>query len=131
MTKTILGFAAKARTYCSSCDKIVVEEFLSKRADGSCSSQVPFEVNLKAVLAFRGIGCGYSSIKEWCGIINMPYRISQDTYTNTHSKLNVASQSTFREIQKKSIEAIFKAYSETGATPDQNGILDIAVSLES
>ena len=60
----------------------------------------------------------------------MPYRISQDTYTNTHSKLNVVSQSIFREIQKKSIEAIFKVYSEPGATPDQNGILDIAVSFD-
>ena len=44
MTNTILGFAAKARTYCSNCGSVVFAEIRSKRADGSSYSQVPFEV---------------------------------------------------------------------------------------
>ena len=97
------GFAAKAELYCSTCENGVVEDYLCRRVANSDSMNVPFEVNSKAVLAFRGVGCEFSSIKEWCGIMNMPYHLSQDTYTNTHSKINVASKETFKEVQDTAV----------------------------
>ena len=130
MPDCTLGFAAKAKSYCSGCESTISEDFLCKRVGDSSSSSVPFEVNIQAVLAFRGIGCGLSGIREWCGLMNMPYHLSQDGYTSLHEKLNVGSIATFQEIQKKSIGAIFSAYGETGVFPDDEGVLDVAVSFD-
>ena len=130
MKDKTMGFAAKARSYCTACENNVSEDFLCKRVDDSASSNVPFEVNMQAVLAFRGIGCGFTAIREWCGIMNMPYHLSQNGYASIHERLNSASKSSFKDIQKKSIEAIFSAYAETGVLPDANGVLDVAVSFD-
>ena len=130
MKDKTMGFAAKARSYCTACENNVSEDFLCKRVDDSASPNVPFEVNMQAVLAFRGIGCGFTAIREWCGIMNMPYHLSQNGYASIHERLNSASKSLFKDIQKKSTEAIFSAYAETGVLPDANGVLDVAVSFD-
>ena len=67
-----LGFATKGKTVCIKCQETIAEAHLCERVDRSDSTKVPFEINLRAVLAFRGIGCGFAAIKEWCGIINIP-----------------------------------------------------------
>ena len=113
MPDSTLGFAAKFKSYCSGCESTISEDFLCKRVNDSSSSSVPFEVNIPAVLAFRGIGCGFSWIRERRGLMNMPYHLSQDGYTSLHEKLNVGSISTFNKIQKKSNCAKFTAYGET------------------
>ena len=125
-----IGFAAKARSYSTACEKNVSEDFLCKRVGDSASSNAPFEINMKALLAFRGIGSGLSAIREWCAIMNMPYHLSQDGYTSIHEKLNSASKSSFKDIQRKSIAAVVSAYAETGVYPDANGVLDVAVSFD-
>ena len=130
VTDKTIGFAAKARSFCTACENNVSEDFLCKRVGDSASSNVPFEVNMQAVLAFRGIGCGFTAIREWRGIMNMPYHLSQDGYTTIHERLNSASKSCFKDIQQKSIEAVFSAYAETGVYPDANGVLDVAVSFD-
>ena len=33
----------------------------------------PVEINSRATMAFREIGCGFSAMNEWCGVMNMPY----------------------------------------------------------
>ena len=65
----------------------------------SPSSNVPFEVNIQAVLAFRSIGRGFTAIREWCGIMNMPYHLSKDGYTSSHERLDSTSKSSFKDIQ--------------------------------
>ena len=125
-----LGFATKGKTVCIKCQETIAEAHLCERVDRSDSTKVPFEINLRAVLAFRGIGCGFAAIKEWCGIMNMPYSISQDTYSKSSEKINIASKSTFDEIRKQSLASITTAYEELGVTPDEDGILDITVSFD-
>ena len=130
MTDRTVGFAAKARSYCTACEKNVSEDFLCKRVGDLASSNAPFEINMQAVLAFRGIGSGLPAIREWCAIMNMPYHRSQDGYTSIHEKLNSASTLSFKDIQRKSIAVVVSAYAETGVYPDANGVLDVAVSFD-
>ena len=81
-------------------------------------------------MAFRGNGCGYAAMQEWCSIMNMPSNPSQDTYTKLHHKVSEASTKAFKEISKQSKEEICRAYQEVGAVLDEQGVLDIGVSYE-
>ena len=123
------GFAAKYTLSCQNCKDSIDESFLCGRA-GNSSANVPFEINTRAMLAFRRIGCGFSQIKTWCGVMNMPYNISHDTYSNHVEKIHQASIATFEEITKDSLKAIQSAYKDPGELPDENGILDISVSFD-
>ena len=69
-------------------------------------------------------------MREWASTMNMPHYLSRDSYSGTHNKIAKASSITFREIVAESREAIVKAYGEIGEYPDDNGILNIAVSFD-
>ena len=84
---------------------------------------------MRGIVAFRGIGCGYSAIKEWCEIMNMPFSFSQNTFNKINGKLNIASKETFNEIRQQSVGAVRDAYREIGVFPDDSGILDVAAFI--
>ena len=93
-------------------------------------TRVPFEINSRATLAFRGIGCGFSAMNEWCGVMNMPYSMSQDAYTTHHNKIHKASIEMAKIIQDDCAKPIRDAYKDIGVLPDKNGVLEIAVSFD-
>ena len=101
-----------------------MEHFLSSRLGDS------FEVNIRAVLALRSIGCGYSAIRDWCSTMNLPTCMSREAYSNNQYKIGAASKATFDKIVEASREAIQTAYKDIGIVPDDQGILDIAVSFD-
>ena len=49
-----------------------------------------FEVNARAIIAFREYGHGYSAIKSFCRIMNMPPPMSCLSFQNTKSDLHDA-----------------------------------------
>ena len=125
------GFSTKGTLCCNSCKNFFEEDFLCDRVGGSTSSPNQcFDINVRAILAFRGIGCGYAPMKQWLGLMNMPYSPSQNVYQKNLKKIELASKKTFEEISQRMGPAIRKAYEEIGVTPDENGILDIAVSYD-
>ena len=124
------GFSGKGELTCQECSQFSNEEYLCARVGNSKSTRAPFEINVRATLAFRGIGCGYAAIKEWCGLMDMPYSISQDSYTKNQAKIQKASMETFDELSKQSVGAITAAYADMGVHPDASGILDIDVSYD-
>ena len=115
---------------CSTCEKILEERYLCERVGGSQSPNTAFDINIRSILAFRGIGCGYSAIKQWCGIMNMPHCLSQGGYTKNMERLEKSSLETFSAISEKTKDAIVDSYGEIGVLPDENGVLDIAVSFD-
>ena len=124
------GFAVMGSLFCGTCEEVVEENYLCQRMGNSRSMNVPFEINTRAVVAFRGIGCGFSSMQEWCGMMNLPCLMSQNVYRNHNKKIHDASVSTFNEVKQQSISAIFEAYKGIGETPGKDGILNIAVSFD-
>ena len=123
------GFAVKGSILCSHCET-TKKEYLCQRIGKSKSVTEGFDINARAVLAFRGIGCGLSAIRQWCGIMNMPYTISQNMFTKNQQKVQEASKATFNEISEQSRKAITEAYSDLGIHADDRGILDIGVSFD-
>ena len=126
----IQGFAAKYVLYCTNCKGSIDESFLCERVGNSSSRKAPFEINTRAMLAFRSVGCGFSQIQAWCGSMNVPCSISHDTYSKHHEKVHQASIATFEEIKEDSVKAIQAAYKGLGELPDGNGILNISVSFD-
>ena len=125
-----LGFAASSKVVCQSCSHVLYDGHLCKRVGNSVSTRSPFEVNLLATVAFRGIGCGYSAINDWCGTMNIAHSLSKNGYQKAQKKLEGASKLAFKELSEESVQAIFRSYAEDGVQPDQDGILDIAVSFD-
>ena len=124
------GFSSYAVLSCSACQCVILKDYLCKRLGNTQSTRSPFEINVLSTLAFRGIGCGYSAMKNWCGTMNMPNCLSQDSYHQNQLRVAEASKNTFNDISKKSVKAIFNAYSELGVEPDDEGVLDIGVSFD-
>ena len=129
-TNKFSGFSAFGTLRCVECSNAVHEGFLSNRLGGEEHSRNPFEVNILATLAFRGVGCGYSAMKEWCGTMNFPHHLSEKSFRDSHMKIRDASKETFQQIQRTSIEAIKNAYAEVGVEPDEHGVLDIGMSYD-
>ena len=124
------GFSNYAVLSCSACHFIIFKDYLCKRVGNSSSTRSPFEVNVLSTLAFRGIGCGFSAMKNWSGTMNMLNCLSQDSYHQNQLKVAEASKNTFEDISNKSVKVIFDAYSKLGVDPDEKGVLDIGVTFD-
>eukprot|EP00794_Sanderia_malayensis_P018474 gene18474-biopygen15564 len=126
-----LGFAAKVIIKCSNCDGFSQDEYLSQRVgEPEKKKNAPFDVNVRATLAFRGVGCGHAAMKEWCGTMNMPAVLSKASFIEINNRLEDAATKTFKSISLQSREMIKAAYADVGIKEDKDGILDIAVSYD-
>ena len=110
------GFSVKSSIVCQTCKVFAKEQYLCERVGGSSSPNSPWDINTRAILAFRGIGCGYTAMRDWASVMNMPYTISRDTYTKGHQKIEESSAKTFELISEQSRTNIEKAYEEVGGT---------------
>ena len=124
------GLSSKLEVACSECEDVVVRQYSCQRVGDAHSSNVPFDVNIHAVFAFRGVGCGFSAIKKWCGLMNFPSCLAYNTYSSNLTKLESSSRQTFEEIKKTTGKAIRDAYADVVVLPDQDGVLNIAVSYD-
>ena len=106
--------------------------FLCERVDKEVPSkvQVPFEVNVRATVAFRGIGAGHSAMKEWSALMNLPSCLSKLAHQNLQQKFVERSKLTFDRVAQKSVKAIKEAFADVGEFPDQDGVLNIGVSFD-
>ena len=130
LIESSFGFSTKGKTFCSHCRSFEDKLFFCERVGGSSHSTVPFDINIRSILAFRGIGSGFANIKQWCGIMNMPHCLSQGGYTKNLEKIESSSLTTFNNISVKSRDAIVNAYHKIGVDPDKDGVLDICVSFD-
>ncbi len=124
------GFAKFGLLSCSKCHTTIGEDFLCQRVGNTSSSRSPFEINLLSTLAFRGIGCGYSAMKEWSGTMNLSHCMSQNAFSHCQEKINVASKETFDSMKDTTLKKLHEEYEKVGTLPDEDGVLDIGVSFD-
>ncbi len=125
-----MGFCSKAYTFCKFCEEVIDENFLSERAGTSDSTRSPFEINLRSTFAFMAIGSGYKAMRDWASMMNIKSCPSKKAYQSCKEKLLAGSIKTFSEISRNSVAAIRQKYAELGKFPDNDGVLDIAVSYD-
>ena len=79
-----------------------------------------FDVNLRTVIAFREIGCGYKYIEKFCGLMNLPPPVKERNYQKQVNKLvNAYSNCALKSMQAAAEYAVI-----------QEGQRDIRVSLD-
>ena len=94
------GFSSYAVLSCSACKVITFKDYLCERLGNTESTRSPFEVNILSTLAFRGIGCGFSTMENWCGTMNMHNCLGQGSYHQNQMKVAEASKNTFNETSR-------------------------------
>ena len=124
------SFALKAAMFCENCSTNVKEDYLCQRTGCAKSTKAPFEVNTKATSAFRGIGCEFSAMKEWCGTMNIPQSFSLDSYYSNQVKIHDVSLTIVKNMKEQSLRAIKEAYKDIGVHSDENQILNIDLSFD-
>ena len=67
-------------------------------------------------------------MKEWSGMMNMPFVLTQNSYIEQNNKLEQGTMKAFKQMSQEATKGIIKAYSAIGVQPDEQDILDIAVS---
>ena len=68
-------------------------------------------------------------MKEWCGVMNIPYSLNQDAYSSHHKKIHGVSFEMAKLVHENSTKPVRYADKDTGILPDKNGVLKIAVIL--
>ena len=94
------------------------------------STREPFEVNTTAVVAFKGVICGFNAMKDGCNLMNIPNSMSKCTYTTRQADIHSAITDAAAKMAEKSVCAIKSAYHNTGFVENKDGIVDIAVSFD-
>ena len=125
-----MAFSVYCSLYCTSCEQTISESYLSDRVGGTATKNAPFEVNVRALLALMGIGCGFSAMKEWSSVMNFPRVGNKSSYQKTKAKIVEGSKETCGKIMSQSAIVVRQKYAEAGVLPDSDGILDIAVSFD-
>ena len=125
-----MGLSVYCSLYCAPCSETISEGFLSDRIGGTATKNAPFEVNVRSVLAFMGIGCGFSAMTDWSSIMNFPKVGNKSSYQKTKLKVMQGSLETCEKIMSQSAIVVHQKYAEIGVLPDSDGILDISVSFD-
>ena len=88
----------------------------------------PFDVNLRAIMAFREIGKGHKGLQTFCGYMNMPPPMANVTYNETvKSRSHPAYVDVARKNMKDAAEELCREVSEEY---DENTVYDTAVSCD-
>ena len=84
----------------------------------------PFDVNLRAIMAFREIGKGHKGLQTFCGYMNMPPPMA---YERVKSRLHPAHVDVARQNMKDAAEELCREVSEEY---HENTVCDTAVSCD-
>ena len=83
-----MGFSNAISLECVSCDWSPHEFYTSPEIKNACvPGKSMHEVNVRAVMGFREIGCGHQLMKTFAGVMNMPQPMNFKSYNNINSLL--------------------------------------------
>ena len=110
--------------------------YSSRKADRKGRGCKPFDVNLRAVIAFREVGKGHNGIETFCGYMNMPPPMQENAYNDLVKDTILP---IYKEVLTNDIlEAANDLHSSVHVDKDQtidndcsdDEVLDIAASFD-
>ena len=124
-----MGFCSKLKIFCLKCDWSV-SNFLSEEIDTKKGSRGRkfFEVNVRAVIAFREIGKGHEGLNTFARLMNMK-GISWNSYKNVNNTLFDAYESVAEQSMKKVAQQI-KEDKSAKKHPDNPSVTLCDVSVD-
>ena len=64
---------------------------------------------MRAIIAFREIGVGYSSMQTFCSVMNMNAPMSKSSFENIQSELHIAYVQSARDSMRKAAVEVRKS----------------------
>lgn len=120
------GLAVKLLFACDNVLCTMNNSFMtSKKIETGNRGNSPYEVNRRAVLAFREIGSGYADMETFCMVMNIPKPMNKKTYDNHIEQLADACES----VAQSSMNEVAKSIRTNAGTRD-DVIADGAVSVD-
>ena len=83
----------------------------------------PYEINMRAMIAFREIGRDYKSIQEFCKLMNMPPPMDRKVYRKSFSRL-------YRACSKVGQNSLEDAAEQVFGIADDPGIQNVTASFD-
>ena len=105
--------------------KVATSNFLDKKIG---SGKVPYEVNVRAVLAFRDIGRGHTAVETLCGLMNMPPPMTSKTYQDTIEYMHPLYIESAEQSMKAAADDIRKEL--LGDDYDEETTVDVDISAD-
>eukprot|EP00112_Aurelia_sp_Birch-Aquarium-sp1_P017849 Seg418.7 transcript_id=Seg418.7/GoldUCD/mRNA.D3Y31 product="hypothetical protein" protein_id=Seg418.7/GoldUCD/D3Y31 len=91
------------------------------------SGRRPFEVNNRAIIAFREIGKGFSGMEKFCGLMNMMPPMAKTTFSDKNADIHDVYMSV---CQKSMKEAALESQKAVEKSINEDSVSDIDVSLD-
>jgi hypothetical protein len=122
-----MGFSIGIIVQCSNCD--FENTFYSSPSINQSSKPGlnPYEINLRAVMAFREIGRGREAMSTFTAIMNMPPPLTNHSYDITNNKLH----KVYKEISSQSMKAAVSELREMlNANGSDDEVIDCGISID-
>ena len=105
--------------------KVATSNFIDKHIG---SGKVPYDVNLRTVVAFREFGRGHTAIETFCGFMNMPPPMTSKTYQETMEYVHPS----YIEAANKSMKSASDEIREEllGDNFDEDTVVDVDISAD-
>ena len=65
----LMAFLQKVGCFVQLAVRVLMRIICVKELGGAKLTRAPFEIKGRATLAFRGIGCGFSGMNDWCCVL--------------------------------------------------------------
>ena len=110
---------------CPWTEKVATSNFIYKHIG---SGKVPYDVNLRTVVAFREIGRGQTAIDTFCGFMNMPPPMTSKTSQETMEYV----YPSYIDAANKSMKAASDEIREEllGDNFDEDTVIDVDISAD-
>ena len=106
--------------------------FSSKEATREGCGSKPFDINLRAILAFREIGRGEAGIETFCGYMNIPPPMTESTYNNTvkETMLPIYLQVAQNDMEEAAADLRVISNDDSVDINEEDEVCDIAASFD-
>lgn len=94
------------------------------------SSNLPFDINWRAILAFRSFGCNHANIVRMCTYMNMNKPMSQTSYAKSAREIAKRMKWLRQEVLNANAEIIRARYIEDDPDLLNETVIDIDVSFD-
>ena len=120
LTKKKRGFASTLVVVCSNCK--YCNEFLTSKI---CNNKAGCDVNRRSVYAMRSIGVGYTGLRKFAMLMNMPPPMT----ANNYSKINKLCRTAAKTVAEKTMSDAAVSVREIQRVDDDT-VADIGVSID-
>ena len=123
------GFHSSLVLVCSRCKKQTLLP-TSKRTDLEESRGQSFDINRRATFLATQLGLGNAGLEELSFFLGMPQTITGPSYSMHIGAIDAAIKRVVESHFYEAAQRLRQSVAEEGEQPDEEGILDVAVSFD-